>query len=457
MRRLPKLLLPLAILAAGIAGFALLVQTRPQVPQGAPEVRVWTVAAAPVSLGSAQPQLQLYGEIVAGREVELRALVAGEIVAVGTALREGAPVAADELIVQIDPFEYEAALEERRAQLKEARAGLAQLQAQREAQQATLRRERQQYVLLERDVTRQRQLKRSGSIAQKTLDTAELELTRAGQRVNVAESTLAGDAARIEQQEAAIARMEVGVRRAERDLENARLVAPFAGFLTDIQAQEGKRVGVNDRIANLIDSDWLEARISLSDDQFGRLLGGAGLIGRQAEVIWHAGEGERRFDAVVERQAGRIDAAVGGVTIFARLPDLAPDTPLRPGAFVEVRMPDRQFENVAVLPEAALFEGDRVYVIGDDDRLQARQVELGARDGTDLLLRGALQDGERVLVTRFATAGPGVKVRLRTAAEDGQAATGATDGGATDGGATDGGATGGGPADGGAAAEGEAG
>lgn len=416
MRRLLRLLVPLLILAAGIGGFAYLVQTRPQLAQGSPAERVYTVAAVPVALGPAQPTLVLYGEIVAGREVELRALVAGEIVEVGPGLREGAHVTEGELILRIDPFDYQATLDERRAQLHEARAGLGQLQAQEEAQAATLRRERQQYVLLEKDMARQRSLRRSGSVAQKTLDNAELELTRAGQRMNVAESILAGDAARIEQQKAMIVRLEVGLRRAERDLANTRLAAPFAGLLTDIQAQQGKQVGVNDRIANLIDSGWIEARVSLSDAQFGRLLAGGGVFGRPADLLWRTGGGERRFPAVVERQAGRIDAATGGVTIFARLRDLPEDSPLRPGAFVEVHMPDRRFEHVASLPEAALFDGDRVYVIGPDDRLQARQVALVARDGSSLLLTGALADGEQVLVTRFATAGPGVKVQVRPAA-----------------------------------------
>lgn len=419
-----KLLVPLLILVAGVAGFALLVQTRPQVAPGAPEERVWTVATAPVRLGPAQPGLALYGEVVAGREVELRALVAGEIVETGPALREGGRVAAGDTVLRIDPFDHQAGLDERRAQLAEARAGLAQLQAQLQAQEATLRRERQQYALLEKDVQRHRSLRQSGSIAQKTLDSAELELSRSGQRVNVAEATLSGDAARIEAQQAAIERMEVGVRRAGRDLENTRLTAPFAGFLADIQAQQGKQVGVNDRIASLIDAARLEARVHLSDAQFGRLLASGGLIGRAAEVLWRTGGAERRYRAVVERQAGRIDAATGGVTVYARLLDLPPDTPLRPGAFVEVRMADRSFDAVAALPEAALFGGDTVYVVGADERLQPRRVELVARDGNTLLLQGALQEGEQVLVTRFATAGPGVRVRIR--AESGGGSGGET-------------------------------
>jgi len=417
-----KVLVPLLVLAAGALGFAVLVQTRPQAVTAGLEERVWTVETVRARFGPAQPEMVLYGQIVAGREVELRALVAGEIVEVGPGLREGAWVEAGERILRIDPFDHQANLEERQAQLAEAHALLAQLQAQHEAQSATLRRERQQYVFLERDVVRQRTLHRSGSVAERALDNAELELSRAGQRVNVAESTLAAEAARMEQQRAALTRLEVGVRRAERDLQNTALTAPFAGFMTDIQAHQGKQVGVGDRIAGLIDSAWLEARVNLSDAQFGRLLADGGLAGQQARLLWHAGGVTRSFDAELERQAGRVDSATGGITLFARVLDLTPDTPLRPGVFVEVRMPDRRFDAVAALPANALYDRDHVYVVDEGGRLAPRQVGLAAHDGNLILVQDGLEEGEQVLITRFAAAGPGVRVNARPAQGEGAGA-----------------------------------
>lgn len=413
-----RILLPLLILAAGALGLVALVQTRPEAITAGPEERVWTVSAVPARFAPAQPELVLYGQIVAGREVDLRALVAGRIVEVGTGLREGALVTAGERILRIDPFDYQANLEERQAQLAEAHALLAQLRAQHEAQEATLKRERQQYVLLERDMVRQRTLHRSGSVAERALDTAELELSRAGQRMNVAESILAAEQARIQQQEAALARLEVGVRRAERDLEDTVLTAPFAGFMTDIQAHLGKQVGAGDRIASLIDSAGLEARVTLADAQFARLLADGGLAGRPARLFWKTGDSERSYPARLERQAGRVDSATGGVTLFARLLDLEPDTPLRPGIFVEIRMPDRHFDAVASLPAAALHQDDMVYVVGQDNRLEPRRIALVARDGEAILVQEGLREGELVLVTRFAAAGPGVKVKVQVETVD---------------------------------------
>jgi hypothetical protein len=67
---------------------------------------------------------------------------------------------------------------------------------------------------------------------------------------------------------------------------------------------------------------------------------------------------------------------------------------------------------VARLPESALYDADTVYVIVDG-RLERRGVELVARVGNDVLLRGGIRDGDQVAVTRFAEIGPGQKVEVR--------------------------------------------
>ena len=89
MRRLFKVVLPLAIVVAAALGAGFLWATRPQVETRTPEERVWTVAAVTVARGDVQPVMRLYGEIVAGREVELRPLVGGSVVEVGENFVDG--------------------------------------------------------------------------------------------------------------------------------------------------------------------------------------------------------------------------------------------------------------------------------------------------------------------------------------------------------------------------------
>ncbi len=107
----------------------------------------------------------------------------------------------------------------------------------------------------------------------------------------------------------------------------------------------------------------------------------------------------------------RIDPTTGGVDLYARILDAGLDQPLRPGAFVEVEIADRAYPGVARLPESALHGEGTVYAVVEN-RLEARRVSVAAYDGDDVLLRGELAEGERVVTTRFAEIGPGVRVEV---------------------------------------------
>ena len=100
-----KLLVPIALLAASLAGAGYLSSTRPAVQPTPAVERVWTVRAQPVRFADHRPVLQLYGDLVAGRDVTLRPLVAGEVIEASRALVEGGRVAEGELMLRIDPFD----------------------------------------------------------------------------------------------------------------------------------------------------------------------------------------------------------------------------------------------------------------------------------------------------------------------------------------------------------------
>lgn len=409
-----KVLLPVLVLAVGVGGFVYLVQTRPSLSPNEVRERIWPVEVQAIALGEVQPELRLYGEIVAGREVELRALVAGEVEQVAENFRDGGVVETGQVLVTIDSFDYQADYDEAQAQLNEARAKQDEIAARRAAEEAALVRDREMLDLRERDVERVSRLHRSGNVSDRTLDDAKLELSRQRQVLDMRGHALSAEDARLRQQEATVRRLEVALRRAERDLANTRFVAPFRGFLADTQAEVGKRLGVNDRLARLIDSRRMEARAHISDAEYGRILadGDASIIGRPARVLWRSGADSFSFDAAVVRVGAEVDPTTGGIAIYVRLNPIGRDFPIRPGAFVEIRLPDRRYAKVARLPESAVFDQETVFVVRDD-RLEARRVRIVGYAGDDALIEGELGTGDRVVTTRFTEIGPGVKVEVR--------------------------------------------
>ena len=106
-----------------------------------------------------------------------------------------------------------------------------------------------------------------------------------------------------------------------------------------------------------------------------------------------------------------MDPTLGGVHVYARLNPNMASTALRPGAIVEVVLLDRVYEEVMRFPEEVLHGKTTVYAVVDG-RLEERNVNLVGRDGDWVLLKGALVEGEHIVLTRFMEIGPGVAVTV---------------------------------------------
>jgi RND family efflux transporter MFP subunit len=365
---------PLLIALVTAAIIALLIATRPKLQPEPHAERVWPVDTTVIRRQDIRPELRLFGEIVAGRRSELRALVAGPIAQMGRNFREGGVVAAGELLLQVDPFHYRTGLAERRALLREAEVRLDQLQ---------------------RDARRIESLFAERSVSERDRDNAEL-------------------AAR--QQEAIVEQRRIDVERGERELGDTRLVAPFAGVVGNLNANLGKQLGINDKVADLTDTGRLEVRFSLSNAEYGRLVGDTEkLPGRTVQVTWQIGTRELTFPARIARVGAEIDSTTGGVDVYATL-DGGIQAELRPGAFVAVNLPDREYKGVYVAPESSLYGEDRIYVIADE-RLAERRIKVLGHAGDRLIFQSAgeplLADGDRVVSTPLREAGVGVRVMER--------------------------------------------
>ena len=411
LRLAARILLPLVVLGiAGLAAFGLVV-TAIEPPRLAPQERAWGVATLEAQFGDVRPRLRLYGRVIAGRTAEMRALVGGKLVAVSERLREGGILLQGEELLRVDDFPYRIAQREARANLAEAQARLREYNASLHQERESLQREQAQLELVRVDQKRAEELAASGTVAQKFVDDKRLATLAREVSVQSRRNNVRIQEARIAQQEAVIERMSAALERAERNLEDSVLYAPFDGLAESVSVAEGRLLSVNDRVANLIDLHNLEARFTLSNAQYGRVIQEGALIGRALRIFWNAGDEALHWPGTVARTAPRIEAGSGGVDIHVRLNIESIDTPLRPGAFLEADFPDVAYENVARMPQSVLYDGNFVYVV-EEERLQPRKVEVVGQDGEFLLLRGEVQAGDAVMVSRLPQAGTGVRVRV---------------------------------------------
>ena len=414
----PRLVLPALLIAAAGMAFLYLRATRPEATPAPAEERARPVAAVEARYVDVRPPIVEFGVVAAGSVVELRPLVAGRIAELGPNFVEGGVVRKGETLAVIDRFDYEIEVVDKEAAVAESRARLAEARAELDAERRLLAIAREQAALRMADLERKRELSERGALSRKARDDATIAANEAKRSVEAAEQRLERLAARIEQSSAALARSEAALKRARRDLDETLLAAPEDGYLADTAAAAGQRVGAGDRLARLIVARRLEVSFQLKRDDFGRLVGGEGeraaerLLGRAVSVKWRVGPRDFAYDAVIERLDAVIDPASGGIGVRARLVDPDPGAPLRPGAFVEVRIPGELHRGVLRLPEGAVDGEGNVYVI-EEGRLAPRRVELLRRMAKDVLVRADIAPGARIVTTHFPEIGPGQRVEAR--------------------------------------------
>lgn len=409
-------LIALMVIAGGVAGFSYLKNTKAEAKPRPARERVWIVPGVKAVYQTIQPQIRAYGTLVAGRSIDLRPLVTGQLIDVSARMQDGAEIEAGEVLARIDPFDYEIALRDIRAQLAEARARRTELEAQLTGERVLLSSADEQVALRQKELDRARSLASRGVGAKMKIDEAEIRMNDAARYLTGRVQTIDQLVARIEQQEARVNRLGVHGDRAERDLKNTAIIAPFSGFLTGVNVALGSRVNANDQLARLIDVSRIEVRFEMPNRDFARLIGSgeAGVVGRSTLVRWNVGGQVFDYPAEIVRVDAQIDASTGGVGLFAalRADSINQGAPVRPGAFVEVIMDDRSYDNVLRLPSRALGNDNTIYVIDADERIANADVEIMRRVGADVLVSTDIAEGTRIVTTRFPEIGPGTKVSV---------------------------------------------
>ncbi|MCB1449082.1 MAG: efflux RND transporter periplasmic adaptor subunit [Nitratireductor sp.] len=410
-RTLLQIVLMLVVLSAGFFGMSRLIATKPETERRPPFPTVYSIDTVTVERADHRPVYTVYGEIVSGRSVDLRSLAAGEVIEISPSLKPGAAVKKGDALVRIDPFGYEGALREAKANLAETDARIAEMNVRIRIEESRLESGEQQLELAQRDLQRIRDLKGRGAATDKQLEDREFIESQRQAAVDQTRIGIAAERAKLAQQEAALQRLQWKVDQAERNLKDTVLIAPFDGIVRSASVETGKMLNANDIAVSLYERNNMEVRFTLTDDRFARMQSEpGGFAGRMVKVIHSAGSQSQSVPARMDRLGADIASNRGGVEIYASMDADTLPAALRPGAFVSIEVPDRTFENHIRLPSEALFGTDTVYVVVDG-KLQSRKVTVAAYDGNSIIVDGALNAGDEVLATHIAEISEGLKVR----------------------------------------------
>ena len=379
-----KILLPLLVIGVGALAARHMILSRPAVKTREMEVTLPAVRVFEVQPESIQLSVKGQGTVVPRTESVLAPEIAGRITYVSPSLVSGGFFEEADLLVRLDPTDYELSAVQALSAVAQAR-----LKLQREKAEAEI-------ALSE--------WKNLGEGEATPLLRREPQLAEA---------------------EAALKSAWAASQQARRNLERTNIRAPFAGRVRSKQVDLGQFVAAGTPLATIYSVDYAEIRLPLPDEELAFVDLPLGYRDDNQEfprprVLIRArfAGSEHTWSGHIVRTEGEIDPRTRVVHAIAQVEnpygrgrDLG-RPPLAVGMFVEAEIMGRRVDDIFRLPRGALRGKDLVLIVDEQSRLRFRKVELLRNGRKTVLITKGLEAGERIAVVSLESVVDGMKVRV---------------------------------------------
>jgi RND family efflux transporter MFP subunit len=325
------------------------------------------------------------GTVIPARKVEVFPEVGGRIVKQHDELVPGGRILKGQVIVRIDPRDYNLALAQQSAVVTKAEMDLATEKARKQVA------EREWSLIAD-----------------------EVQPSEEGKKLALREVQL-------ETAEASLESAKSGLRKARLARSRTAIKAPFNVLVTEEFVDRGQLVGPASRIATLVDSDAFWVRVSVPVDR----LPWIALPARKGEGGAPVRIAQRVAEGVEVVRRGRVVKLLGDLEPQGKMARLLVEVrdplglddqgigglPLLLGAYVKVEIQGPAIENVIALPRRALRDDDRVWLkLGGE--LAIRDVEVVWTTEDKVFVRGDLTVRDDVVISRIDAPVAGMPLRL---------------------------------------------
>ena len=392
-----RILLPVAVLAAGVAVFLLLLSLRSPPPREEPVHRVPLVETVQAPPGTARVIVRGQGTVRPDREIDLVPQVGGRIVWISEQLETGGFFSSGQELARIDPEDFELAVDQADAEVARA---LYQLE-----------------------------------IARGEAEVAGQEWERLGAGGGSEPSDLALHIPQVRLAEATLKAARARLREARLRLERTRLRAPFAGRVRSTDLDLGQYVSPGRGVARLYGIERAEVPVPVPDEELAWIdvpspppasphpslaadapppelphEAGRGQVLLRAR---HAGR-DHTWRGRVVRTEGQVDPRSRMINLIVEVDDPygprdSATAPLMVGLFVEVEIQGRPLTAVRTIPRRALHDGGLVW-LAEDGRLRRLPVEVVHLGREEALVRFEAAPGARVITSQLRGVTDGMAV-----------------------------------------------
>ncbi len=376
-----QIILTIALIGGGLAGAKHLIKTRKKAKRVKLVVAPTIVETIKAQVSDVTVHVPAMGTVLPAYEVTITPEVTGKIIMTSPNLVAGGLIDKGKMLVQLDKRDFNLAVTQQKAAVERAWFDIKveegrQVIAQREWQLVGAR--------------------KPSSKVSKELTLRKPHLDNARAALNSARS---------------------GLERAKLNVERTLLKSPFNAIVVEEFVDVGQVVSPQSKVARLVGRDlfWVRASLPVERLCWFSLPNKEGKNGASVTVTQDTGESAAIVKTgKVVRLLSDIDPTgrLARVLIAIENPLQGPGLPLLLGAYVSVSIEGKKMEGVISVPRKALHQGDRVYVMNDEDKLDIRPVEVLWRRKKDVLVKKGIKAGERIIISRIATPLPNMKLRV---------------------------------------------
>ena len=382
-----KIVLPIAIIAGAVLLSWQIIAARPQVERVAVPPPTLLVAVAVARREPVTFVVRSQGVVTARTRTTLVSEVSGHIVQVAPAFVSGGFFKEGDVLVQIDPRNYQTALKRARSEMAKARTKVATEHA------------------LAGYAYQDWQRLRSLNAAERPASDLTLRKPQLAEAVAALESA------------------EADLEKATEDLNRTQIRAPYDGMVREKRADIGQFVNTGTQLAETFATDYAEIRLPLPQGDLRYLdLPSAGSgVSLPVSITADLGGVAHSWDGRVVRSEGVFDADSRVLHVVAQIDDpyganrKAGDEdfePLRIGTFVTATIQGREGGELFMIPRHSLQRGETLWLVGDDMAIQPRNLDIVRADEEFSYIAQGLADGERYTVTPPEQPLPGMLVRV---------------------------------------------
>ncbi|AUW06789.1 efflux RND transporter periplasmic adaptor subunit [Vibrio campbellii] len=351
-------LLPFVVVGSSYAGYAAIAATAPEKESTKDTVTEPTVQTSSLFPTDHKVVITSHGEMVPFEKTHLAAQVSGEVVSWHPNFVTGGIVKRGEVLFTIESDNYEAAVLQAEAGLASARAALIEEQAKAEVAK------RQAKKLSDKQVT--------------DLYLRKPHVLSAQAQVKSAQAAL---------------------KRAKRDLENCKVVAPYDALVVEREIGVGQFVSSGSRVATLNNIEVAEIHVPIAG--FDSAFLPESLKELRATVTQQGILSTTREGKVV-RDLGMIDSATRMINMVIQVRDPYGldnnQPPIKFGSYVEVSFTGKELKHIYRLPQE-LVRNRTVWVVNGENELQPRTVNVLRAEGEFLLVGEGLEQSDKLVLT----------------------------------------------------------